>query len=154
MNEDYIMTFVFPYEKVEKGSKVIIYGMGDAGKQYLAQLLKSGYATVPWCIDGLGFSTINKLHDVIIYPPEKLKTVNNKEYDYIIISIVDTEQANNVYKALVNFNIPDKKIIWSIDVINPIKSFRNHDIQKYFQPSFSWEGEDTVIKAIFMSIGV
>lgn len=52
-------TDLFPYEKIPYGSKILIYGAGDVGQEYLRQMLLTQYCEV------IGF--VDRAHDKI--PP-------------------------------------------------------------------------------------
>ena len=47
MNEE----FLFPFEKVRKGARVLIYGAGEMGQAYVRQLLITGYCKVIGMLD-------------------------------------------------------------------------------------------------------
>jgi len=80
MSEKY--TYLFPYEKVPHGSRIIIYGAGDVGQEYLKQMLLTGYADVVCFLD----RAFDKYHSMIIpvLPPEKVVQV---KFDYIVIAM-------------------------------------------------------------------
>ena len=44
-------TYLFPYEKIPQGSRIIIYGAGDVGQEYLQQMQITGYCSVIAFID-------------------------------------------------------------------------------------------------------
>ena len=43
--------FVFPYEKIEKGTRVVIYGAGEVGRDFTAQLRNNGYCKIVAVVD-------------------------------------------------------------------------------------------------------
>lgn len=61
-----ILRFQFPYDKVPKGSKIILVGKGMVGRYWYAQLLLSDYAeVVAWLEDDTDISAYN--YDQCIY---------------------------------------------------------------------------------------
>ena len=78
MSEKY--TYLFPYEKVPYGSR-IIYGAGDVGQEYLQQMLMTDYAEVLCFLD----RAFDKYPAIVIpiFSPEKVVELT---FDYIIIA--------------------------------------------------------------------
>ena len=76
--------FIFPFEKIERGSKVVIYGAGEFGKSSVDQILHRNYANiiciVDRCVEGL-------YKDIPIYKFERLHEITNREnIDYFIVA--------------------------------------------------------------------
>ena len=98
--------YLFPFEKIPKGSKILIYGAGDVGQEYMQQILMTNYA------DLMGF--IDRSYDkypkmiVPIYAPSCLSDL---EYDYIVLAFKTANVANDVIKIISN-DIPKNKIIY------------------------------------------
>ena len=74
------MYFLFPFQLIEKGSKIILYGGGLAGKNYLAQIWETGWCDVVAVCDR-NWKEIN-IRDTKLISPEELA-----EYDFDIILI-------------------------------------------------------------------
>ena len=43
--------YIFPYESIKFGSKIIIYGFGNVGYDYVVQLKKNKYADIIFILD-------------------------------------------------------------------------------------------------------
>lgn len=99
----YVPNDVFPFDKVEKGENIIIYGAGDVGKLYMKQLSKLNYCNVVLWVD------INKWKDDSkISHPDNIINVN---YDKIVISILDANIRKCVRQYLLDFGISEERII-------------------------------------------
>ena len=102
--------YVFPFQLVNKGADIILYGAGNVGTCFYKQVLTSGYANIVAWVD--------KRHDIMQkkgFPVSSLEVI--KEYAenaYIVISIENHEVAYSVSKELKNrYNISKERIIWS-----------------------------------------
>lgn len=105
MGHKYI--YLFPYEKIPQRSKILIYGAGDVGQEYLKQMMLTKYATV------LGF--VDRAWDkypqmvVPIYSPEQVGKIS---FDYIVLAFKIGNFALDVQQMLVRQGIPDEKIVF------------------------------------------
>lgn len=100
--------FLFPFEKVEKESKVIIYGAGEAGQCYWDQIKLSDYCTCETMID-INYKKFREM-DLPVYGLEYLKTL---VFDYIIVAIEDSVVAEKAAGNLLKQGVDEKKIIIS-----------------------------------------
>ena len=87
--------FLFPFEKIEKGAKIIIYGAGEAGQCFWNQIQLSEYGKCEALID-INYKRFKET-SLPVYGLDYLKT---HFYDYIVISIEDSviaeKAANNL----------------------------------------------------------
>lgn len=99
--------WLFPFDKVKKGSNIIIYGYGKVGKTYIQQLEKLNFCNVICIVD----SAYEKYQDNggKIFPIEHIV---NKKYDYIVIANASDDVKHKIKNVLMNnFNVEEKKII-------------------------------------------
>ena len=99
--------WLFPFDKVKKGSNIIIYGYGKVGKTYIQQLEKWNFCNVICIVD----SAYEKYQDNggKIFPIEHIV---NKRYDYIVIANASDDVKHKIKNVLMNnFNVEEKKII-------------------------------------------
>lgn len=99
--------WLFPFDKVKKGSNIIIYGYGKVGKTYIQQLEKLNFCNVICIVD----SAYEKYQDNggKIFPIEH---IINKRYDYIVIANASDDVKHKIKNVLMNnFNVEEKKII-------------------------------------------
>ena len=98
----------FPYEEIKPNSRVIIYGAGVVGKEFVEQLEHTLYAKKVCWIDRNYDSKPKKWE---VKAPEFIW--NNKiEYDYIIIAIDDKKIADEIRKNFKGKGITTQKIVW------------------------------------------
>ena len=99
--------YLFPYEKIPSGSRVLIYGAGDVGHDYLTQLLMTGYCE---CI---GF--LDRAYDkcppavVPIFPPE---AVRNISFDYVVIAMKTVVYVESIRRTLEQYGVPWEKVVY------------------------------------------
>lgn len=91
--------------------KIILYAAGKVGKNYYHQIKhQKKCCLVAWADKVLQGS---RVYGQEIIRPSWICTY---DYDYIIIAVLNKNQADNIIEELNNFDIDDKKIIW----VNPI----------------------------------
>lgn len=98
--------YLFPYEKITHGSKVVIYGAGKVGQCYLQQIEKTGYCHVV-CVADQRFQYCADHKMVVCSPLDILKF----SFDKIVIAIDNVVAAQKVCNYLVNVVQIDKEII-------------------------------------------
>lgn len=103
------LCYAFPYGRVQKGSKVILWGAGDVGKSYVDQLLKSEWCEIIHIIDMK--DAVNSYNGVDIVSPDD---VDYTAADKYIISVLDEEIAKAIRVELINRGVKSADIIWSL----------------------------------------
>lgn len=98
----------FPVSRVEKGSKVILYGAGKVGKSYYKWLMHSSYATVAGWVDR-DWVRLNTGFYSIIEEPE---SIVNKQYDYVVVAVINKSMACEIISSLTALGIDKNLIIW------------------------------------------
>lgn len=93
---------VFPFGLVEKDSRVVIYGMGNYGKEYYKQILATGFCKITGLVDQHPDKSIGVLS------PEAVLTM---EYDYIVISIYNPGIVRIIKTELMNMGVNECKIV-------------------------------------------
>ena len=96
--------YIFPFDKVQSGSKIILYGAGMVGTTYYKQITKISYCTVTCWVD----KNYQEYKELNIEPIEHIK---NYEYDYIVIANANLTIYNQIKKDLIKMNIVDTNII-------------------------------------------
>lgn len=95
-----------PYEIIPRSSKLVIYGAGKAGKEFVRLLLRDHYAKVTAWVDQ------NFERELYSYQIENPESIKDKEYDYILIALTDEKKVYEVRDYLHSIGIEDKKILW------------------------------------------
>lgn len=104
--------YLFPYSKVPKNSKIIIYGAGKVGQTYLQQILLTNYCDVICMIDK-SFS----LYQFLTVKVLDCKSALEEEFDYIIIANAKMEVAEKISLLLADeWGVPKDKIIYENNI--------------------------------------
>jgi hypothetical protein len=101
-----------PYDLINQGSKLILYGAGKQGKRTYVELNKTKYAHVSLWVDinyiSIDYMEIEGLKQIKIFPPSKIKEV---DYDYILVTVRKYEE--EIYEQLINeYKVNYEKIIF------------------------------------------
>ncbi len=99
--------YIFPYELVKAGSKVVIYGAGVVGRCYYNCLKSGSYAEVAALADKNWSGMTDMAYEVC--PPEHILEI---PYDAVIIAVEPEELYRNIRDELRGLGVEDGKIIW------------------------------------------
>lgn len=103
-----------PYSKVKRGSRIIIYGMGQRGQK----LVESLQGHTDYTIVGLSdknYESIAQGQYSIIRPSD----IEKYDYDYLVLTIAKKTIRNEIIEELTQFGVPREKIAEpDISVIN------------------------------------
>ena len=99
--------YLFPFEMIEKGSRIIIYGAGVVGQSYWQQVMLSNYCDIVFFVDKnyLQFE-LNRPFEV-----RSVDELVNYEFNYILIAVNAQAHINEIKTALDTKNIPEQKIV-------------------------------------------
>lgn len=99
--------YLFPFNKVEKGSDIVIYGMGFVGRQYLEQIRALGYCNVVALIDREAVKFTQTKYHVVT-----LDDLPQYTFDYIVVAAVFSDTAKSIVRDLQQrMDIPPEKVI-------------------------------------------
>ncbi len=102
IKQDY---YLFPFSEVRENSKIVIFGAGEIGKQYVQQLACYPYCDCIFFVDNY-YDKNNNFEGKRVCNPEYL---NNQIYDYIVIAAdKHNEEISNQLKTL---KVSPQKII-------------------------------------------
>lgn len=104
---EYKPEFVTPYEIVKKSSKIVIYGAGKFGKQYKDRLDKEAEFNIVAWVDK------NYNNFPLEWNVENIDVLKDREYDIILIAILDPYIQKSIEKELVNRGVAFSKI-WAL----------------------------------------
>lgn len=105
MTADY--SFLFPFEKVKHGKRVLIYGAGDVGFQYAKQLIMTSYANIAGFIDR--DKDRMKIYNLPIY---SIEDIDGVEYDYIVVALKVGTNAEQAISDLVEKGVAKDRLVW------------------------------------------
>ena len=97
--------YLYPYSKVKKGSRIIIYGAGLVGKK-ICQALEN---TRDYIVVGIADKNIHpfELSGYRIMSPEE---IIDYDYDYVVLSIVFVNVKSEIKKRLIEIGVEQDKI--------------------------------------------
>lgn len=109
--------YQFPFDRVPKGSRIVLYGAGDVGSLYYRQIEKLNlYSLVGW-VDENYRRYLDKGLNVV--SPQVLEEL---EFDYLIVAIKKNEVIQEIVKFLQKKDIPQEKIIFGeISILKNVK---------------------------------
>ncbi len=108
--------YIFPYEKIPCGAKVVLYGAGRIGQSYYQQIKSGAYCDLIGIVD----QSAEKLKGTGM-PVYSRTALHNLAFDYIVVSIKSQKAAEEVTEWLKEQGVEDKKIVW-----NPPTLMQNH----------------------------
>ncbi len=99
--------YLFPFDKVEKGSDIVIYGMGLAGRQYLEQVKALEYCNVVALVDRDASKFARSQYHVVT-----LEELSRYSFDYIVVAAIFGDTAKSIMRDLRRrMDIPPEKLI-------------------------------------------
>jgi len=99
--------FLFPFEYVPKGSRVLIYGAGLVGQRYLQQVMATNYCHVIGFADR-NYAEFNNLA-VTVYAPNEIHTL---DFDYVVIALRNSIPLHAVREFLLEEGVAEEQIIF------------------------------------------
>lgn len=105
--------FIFPFNLIEKGSRVVLYGAGNVGQDFYSELSTIGYCkVVNWFDKNYEWY---KLLGLPVENPELIGTdiLKNEDYDYMVISVREERSAKAIEKYLIQKGVDEKKLVWT-----------------------------------------
>lgn len=97
--------YLFPYSKITKGTRILIYGAGKLGKQIYDAVREDPNYEVAGLIDKNYEEYVRQGADVL--PSE---AVSSLDYDYLIIAISYAGVKNQVKRDLIKMGVREEKI--------------------------------------------
>lgn len=116
--------YVFPYDKVQKGSKILIYGGSDVAMSYYWQMEMTGYANVvQWVVTGS--SDYQRA-----FPVELPEAIGNIPFDYAVVAYEDVAGARKAGWELLTKGVPEERLVWSSQSMEVAKQKLEADAQR------------------------
>ncbi len=100
--------WVFPYEMIDVGASIILYGAGDVGQSYMDQLSKNSFCKVISWVD----NEYKKFREfgLNVESPSAIPTI---DYDNVVIAVSSQRVALEINAVLLELGVSQKKIIWN-----------------------------------------
>jgi len=104
--EHLIKIWPFPFDRVRKGSRVILYGAGDVGQDMYKQIRQTGYCDLVLWVD----KNWEALGEEIQNPEDITKV----DFDKIIVAVCDNQKICQIENYLYKLGVEKQKIIGEI----------------------------------------
>lgn len=135
----------FPFDRVNRGSNVILYGGGVVGREYLQQAVAANWCNILFIVDK------NRQGDIIEHyesvPVRNPDAILKSSYDHIVISVGE-EFLGSVLSDIAQMRLPPDKVVHPGKVIDgymgdsAVSSPQDRDF-------YSSNGEDLLILGLF-----
>ncbi len=140
---------LFPFNKVPKGSNIVIYGMGTIGENFVRQIKSLCYCNIVGCIDKNYENKRCSSDEYVVLAPNTIRHLN---YDYVVIA--SGQYKFDIEKLLLNeLSVSKEKIIlldenYYFQVnITPERDWVNYYIEAEKDAENQFE---TMIKPVFL----
>lgn len=100
--------FLFPFDKVPTGKRIILYGAGLVGKTYYMQLKKLSYCSEIAWIDR---NADNIIDEQGVMLPDELEKDRYYSFDYIVVAMENKKVAEEIKKFCLSIGYSNEKII-------------------------------------------
>lgn len=144
--------FILP-KQLKEGDRIIIWGGGYAGKQYVS-LAKKYQISVVKLLDIHAELTPIMNHYIVPEWPERIKDIESDQYDYVLIAVENDKARNEIKNMLIEWNIDCNKILMDIDYYDDVPALYDPEARANCMSHFSWHGEDMIISNIFYKLGI
>lgn len=102
------MYYLFPFHLVPKDSNIVLYGAGNAGKNFIKQIAITNYCNVVGIVDRNAANIKYAIRGIQVMHIEWLLSAS---YDYVVITIVDKDKQKEIRETLQKTGISKEKII-------------------------------------------
>lgn len=99
--------YLFPWHLFQKGERVIIYGAGNVGRDFVRQLQEFDYVKLIGVVDRNGPKV--KIPGTKVEYPQNLKEM---DYDALLLSVQDKSLVDSIKKDLAQLGIEESKVRW------------------------------------------
>lgn len=98
--------WIFPYDKIEQNSKIVLFGAGDVGRDLYIQLRQTKWCKLVAWIDSASEKYRHKG-----FPVDDKTILSNVEYDYVLICVRNEKISQEIKTELVSLGVTSEKII-------------------------------------------
>lgn len=116
---------LFPYDLVQHGESIVLYGFGKVGHNYYDQILANNYCNIKYIVDKDW-----KKYDDEGYPVKSPESLKNEKETRIVIALA--KKSKQILEILKEYKIDDKRVIFNDTVVgNPINVYDSNSIEIY-----------------------
>lgn len=101
--------YAVPYEVLEKGNKIILYGAGTVGKSYMYQLRHSRYCDVVGWVDKVEGENV-----------QSVSSIMQKDFDYILLAAAREAMAKSMRETIATV-LPESEIRKRVLWVEPVR---------------------------------
>lgn len=99
--------YLFPFEKIPKNSRVVIYGAGELGQSYYKQLVSTGYCDVVGLVD----KNYKQYRDTALKVNNPLD-IKGMEFDFVVVAVKGKALLPEIYRVLDELDVARDKIVY------------------------------------------
>lgn len=98
--------YLFPYEKVSMGSRILIYGAGILGREYLKQIQITKYCQIVGFVDknAAGIAPLG----VPVYKPEQ---VSELDFDQVVVALRNDHFLRDIKRMLYEQGVAEETVV-------------------------------------------
>ena len=114
--------YLFPFEKIRKGSRIILYAAGIVGMDYYRQIRDAGQYDIVMWVD-------RNANGVTVLEPCSIRKLQDDEYDLVIIAVSSKDVAEQIKGTLREYGVPENKMFFQQPVLkcSVLSSFKMKD---------------------------
>lgn len=98
--------FLFPYEKIFPGARIVLYGAGRVGRDFYNQLLLTNYCTDVLWVDS-NYEKYKEKGEV--YPCSEIL---KRHYDFVVVAVNGKKMYEEIQSILIQMGVEEEKIIF------------------------------------------
>ncbi|MCR5621032.1 MAG: glycosyltransferase [Treponema sp.] len=97
--------FLFPFSRVSRGSRIVVWGAGKIGRRLIASIAHSGdYDIVLWCDNDFKRPAQN---GISVSNPDAL---HEADFDFIVVATIFADNSAKIKKRLLSMGVQEYKI--------------------------------------------
>ncbi len=140
--------YLFPFEEVEKGSNIIIYGAGNVGQSFLGQIKMTGYCNIVAVADR-AYEKYPYLGHKMIDPG----TISKEFFDKVVIAVDGDTRFYAMKEVLINQGIEEERIVSGSGRIVEQDAALSFDADS-FGVEYAYRNEEKLSIAFFLAGGL
>jgi len=117
--------YLFPFDKVPKGSRIVLYGAGNVGEQFYEQVIETNFCEIVLWLD-------KNANGILANKPGTIASLNFDDYDTVIIAIENELVAHDVKVILMDYGVPETKILHHVHCSSEFSKLAHKNILHKF----------------------
>lgn len=104
--EEYANRYLFPFHRVPKGCRIVIYGAGKLGQEYVRQVMETDWCSIVALVD-----RNHEAYRDFCFPVIPAERLHEKAFDFVVVAIRSSIYRREMLSMLLKQSIPREKII-------------------------------------------